>query len=58
MNYEKLAGKSGENVCWMDVTDQEESPHEIGIDPHKALTELHVKDEKQQIFHRNVGSSK
>jgi predicted DCC family thiol-disulfide oxidoreductase YuxK len=23
---------------------------ETGIDPHKALTELHVKDEKQQIL--------
>jgi len=49
-NYEKLAGKSGENVCWMDITGQEEQLREIGIDPHKALTELHVKDENQQIL--------
>jgi len=49
-NYEKLAGKSGENVCWMDITGQEEQLREIGINPHKALTELHVKDENQQIL--------
>jgi predicted DCC family thiol-disulfide oxidoreductase YuxK len=50
LNYEKLAGKADENVCWMDITGQEEQLREIGIDPHKALTELHVKDENQQIL--------
>ena len=50
LNYEKLAGKAGENVCWMDITGQEEQLREIGIDPRKALTELHVKDENQQIL--------
>jgi predicted DCC family thiol-disulfide oxidoreductase YuxK len=49
-NYEKLAGKAGENVCWLDITGREEQLREIGIDPHKALTELHVKDENQRIF--------
>jgi len=23
-NYEKLAGKEGENVCWIDITGREE----------------------------------
>jgi len=32
-NYEKLAGKSGENICWMDITDKAEQLREIGIDP-------------------------
>ncbi len=50
LNYEKLAGKAGENVCWMDITGQEDQLREIGIDPLKALTELHVKDENQQIL--------
>jgi predicted DCC family thiol-disulfide oxidoreductase YuxK len=50
LTYEKLAGKEGENVCWTDITDQEDLLREIGIDPHKALTELHVQDEKQQIL--------
>ena len=50
LNYEKLAGKAGENVCWMDITGQEDQLREIRIDPLKALTELHVKDENQQIL--------
>jgi predicted DCC family thiol-disulfide oxidoreductase YuxK len=50
LNYEKLAGKSGENVCWVDITGQEEQLLEIGIDPHKALTELHVQDENRRIL--------
>ena len=49
-NFEKLACKADENVCWMDITGQEEQLREIGIDPRKALTELHVKDENQQIL--------
>ena len=48
--YEKLAGKTGENVCWVDITGQEQKLREIGIDPAKALTELHVKDENEQIL--------
>jgi predicted DCC family thiol-disulfide oxidoreductase YuxK len=49
-NYEKLAGKAGAYVCWTDITGQEELLREIGIDPHKALTELHVQDENQKIL--------
>ena len=48
--YERLAGKFGEKVCWFDITDREDELTAIGIDPDKALTELHVRDEKQQIF--------
>ena len=48
--YEKLAGKNGENVCWIDITGQEKSLRKLGIDPYKALTELHVKDEHEQIL--------
>ncbi|NOQ14029.1 MAG: DUF393 domain-containing protein [Methyloprofundus sp.] len=48
--YEKLAGKTGENVCWIDITGQDQSLLELGIDPYKALTELHVKDEHEQIL--------
>ncbi|MGR9014179.1 MAG: thiol-disulfide oxidoreductase DCC family protein [Gammaproteobacteria bacterium] len=48
--YEKLAGKTGENVCWIDITGREDQLRQIGIDPHKALTELHVQDENQQIL--------
>jgi predicted DCC family thiol-disulfide oxidoreductase YuxK len=50
LTYEKLAGKAGAYVCWTDNTGQDESLREIGIDPHKALTELHVQDENQKIL--------
>ncbi|WP_297324059.1 DUF393 domain-containing protein [Nitrosomonas sp.] len=48
-NYEKLAGKNGEDVCWFDISGQDAYLRDIGIDPHKALSELHVRDERQQI---------
>ncbi|MCK5189598.1 MAG: DUF393 domain-containing protein [Methylococcales bacterium] len=48
--YEKLAGKAGDKVCWVDITGQEQQLVELGIDPEKALTELHVKDENELIF--------
>jgi predicted DCC family thiol-disulfide oxidoreductase YuxK len=49
-NYEKLAGKGGEQVCWFDITGQEGRLRELGIDPGKALTELHVSDEHGRIM--------
>lgn len=48
-NYEKLAGESGEDVCWFDISGQDAHLRDIGIDPHKALSELHVRDEHQRI---------
>ena len=47
--YEKLAGKSRDQVCWFDITGHEHQLREIGIDPRKALTELHVRDENRRI---------
>ncbi|MCP4406819.1 MAG: DUF393 domain-containing protein [Gammaproteobacteria bacterium] len=48
-NYEKLAGEAGQNVCWFDITGKEDQLREIGIDPKKAFTELHIKDENDKI---------
>jgi predicted DCC family thiol-disulfide oxidoreductase YuxK len=48
-HYEKLAGDSREQVRWFDITGREDQLREIGIDPHKALTELHVRDENGRI---------
>ena len=48
--YEKLAGKAGDKVCWVDITGQEQKLYELGIDPKKALTELHIKDENERIL--------
>ena len=49
-NYEKLSGRAGKNVFWFDITGQEKRLREIGIDPQKALKELHVKNKNQQIL--------
>jgi predicted DCC family thiol-disulfide oxidoreductase YuxK len=49
-HYEKLSGSAGKNVFWFDITGQEKRLREIGIDPQKALMELHVKNENQQIL--------
>jgi len=48
-HYEKLSGSAGKNVFWFDITGQDERLGEIGIDPLKALMELHVKNENHQI---------
>lgn len=49
-NFEKLSGRAGKNVFWFDITGQEKRLREIGIDPQKALMELHVKNKNQQIL--------
>jgi predicted DCC family thiol-disulfide oxidoreductase YuxK len=41
--YEKLSGSSSEQVCWFDITGQESQLRELGIEPQKALSELHVR---------------
>lgn len=40
--YEKLSGTTDEQVCWFDITGQETRLRELGIDPQRALSELHV----------------
>ncbi|MCP5161485.1 MAG: DUF393 domain-containing protein [Hahellaceae bacterium] len=47
--YEKLAGKHAQEVEWLDITGQEETLRAQGIDPRRALLELHVRDEHQKI---------
>jgi predicted DCC family thiol-disulfide oxidoreductase YuxK len=49
-HYEKIAGRAGKNVSWFDITGQEDRLLEIGIDPYKALLELHVNKENQQLL--------
>jgi predicted DCC family thiol-disulfide oxidoreductase YuxK len=47
--FERLAGKRGARVCWFDITGRDDELRALGIDPHKALTELHVRDEQGRI---------
>jgi len=51
--YEKLAGKTGESVEWLDITGRDDELRSEGIDPHRALRELHVKDTQGRI-HREM----
>ncbi len=41
-NYLRLAGGRAEGVSWFDITGKDEQLKSWGIDPRKALTELHV----------------
>jgi predicted DCC family thiol-disulfide oxidoreductase YuxK len=41
--YEKLSGSSAAQMCWFDITGQDRQLRELGIDPQKALSELHVR---------------
>lgn len=47
--YEQWAGPAGERVGWFDITGQDERLRALGIDPRRALTELHVLDEHQRV---------
>lgn len=49
-NYERLASKNRHDVTWLDITDKDDELREMGIDPHKALRELHIKDENQNVI--------
>lgn len=48
-NYEKISGKGAGQVCWFDITGQENQLRNLGIDPQKALNELHVQDENGRV---------
>jgi len=48
-NYERLAGKRGDEVAWVDITGRDEELRQLGIDPRRALTELHLRDTAGQI---------
>ena len=49
-NYERLSGKTRDDVQWIDITGKETLLRAIGIDPKKALMELHVQDENEDIL--------
>jgi len=49
-NYERMAGEAGADVCWMDITGRDDELCALGIDPHMALTELHLRDKQGRIL--------
>lgn len=51
--YERMAGKAGESVQWVDITGRDSELEQMGIDPERALRELHVRDANGEI-HREL----
>ncbi|ALS99367.1 thiol-disulfide oxidoreductase DCC family protein [Lacimicrobium alkaliphilum] len=47
--YEKRVGQ-GEQVQWRDINSCEQELKALGIDPHRAMLELHVQDENGRIW--------
>ena len=48
--YDYLSTAAGNPVTWVDITGQDEHLRQIGIDPLKALLELHVKDQNHKVL--------
>lgn len=48
--YERLARREGQQVEWFDITGREQELIEQGIDPRKALTELHIRTADGRIL--------
>jgi len=42
--FERLAGKRAALFSWFDITGQDQALRQRGIDPFKALRELHIED--------------
>lgn len=42
--YERLSGRAGASIVWLDITGQDQLLWEFRVDPESALFELHVKD--------------
>ncbi|MDX1635031.1 MAG: DUF393 domain-containing protein [Marinobacter sp.] len=51
--YQRLAGRRGESVRWVDITGRDDELRRQGIEPDQALQELHVKDARGRI-HREL----
>ncbi|MCE9687253.1 DUF393 domain-containing protein [Shewanella sp. AS16] len=49
-HYERLAGDNAGEVTWFDITNQDQALRRLGIDPTKALTELHVQTADGRIL--------
>ncbi|WP_210395629.1 thiol-disulfide oxidoreductase DCC family protein [Motiliproteus sediminis] len=47
--YQAWAGEAGREVEWFDITGQEQWLRQHGIDPQRALTELHLMDANGHI---------
>lgn len=51
--YEALAGKRADSIEWVDITGRDEELNSLGIEPRRALRELHVVDAEGKV-HREM----
>ncbi|GGC09042.1 hypothetical protein GCM10011352_39280 [Marinobacterium zhoushanense] len=49
-NYERLDPEAGKQVEWFDITGRDQELIDLGIDPRKALTELHIRTPDGRIL--------
>lgn len=47
--YEQWAGEAGDRVVWSDVTENQQTLRDKGVDPQAALLSLHVEEEGGDI---------
>lgn len=47
--YEAMAGDGARDVVWCDITGRDDELRREGIDPERALRELHVRDPEGHI---------
>lgn len=47
--YQRLAGEAGSSVRWVDITGRDDELKQQGIDPERALRELHVCDAEGRL---------
>ncbi|MFZ7127797.1 MAG: thiol-disulfide oxidoreductase DCC family protein [Desulfobacterales bacterium] len=50
LRFEKLRGRRRDRIDWVDIMENEEELRRSGIDPRKALLELHVRNEHGEIL--------
>ena len=48
--FERVCGKRGKVIHWVDITGRDAELLELGIDPQAALLELHVRGENGSVF--------
>ena len=49
-SYEKMQSDNDQLVQWLDITGQDDYLRGLGIDPDKALLELHIQDQQGRIL--------
>lgn len=49
-DYERIDPLSKDELEWFDISHQDQALEQLGIQPHKALTELHIRTQTGEIL--------